>query len=380
MFGLSNCSTVRRLPRLCQPDYPTQLGESGVPGPVIDCGIHHSFTSSAELLSYLPKRWQSYVGDNQIVPSVPYQRSGGEYVRSSFGSIRTGSPGADKELLSEWLDRESGQRALLVHESGRYLAGTPNHYLASALCRAANDWTAERWLDSTGKFRGTILAATQLPSDAAKEIRRWRSDDRMVAVLITHNGLNKPLGHPAYHPIYRAAADVGLPIVIHVGTDVLTETVTTPTAGGEPMLYSEYHALAAQSLMTHLVSLIGQGVFERFPSLRVVLYGAGSSWLPGLMWRFDAMFRAMSREVPWLRRFPSDYAADHVKLTTYPIEQAAGNRLEAVLRAFPALRRMLVFASGFPTWDADTPEAISQFLPAPWVREVLFDNAVGLFR
>jgi len=80
------------------------------------------------------------------------------------------------------------------------------------------------------------------------------------------NGLGKPFGHPVYHPIYAAAAEASLPVAIHLGGDAVPDTLTHPTAGGLPSTYAEFRVVGAQALMTHLVSLIGQGVFELFPT------------------------------------------------------------------------------------------------------------------
>ena len=59
--------------------------------------------------------------------------------------------------------------------------------------------------------------------------------------------------------------------------------------------YAEFHALRAQSVLTHLTSLIVQGILERYPDMRVVLVGAGTTWIPGYLWRIDADFRLLLR-------------------------------------------------------------------------------------
>ena len=33
--------------------------------------------------------------------------------------------------------------------------------------------------------------------------------------------------------------------------------------------------------------MIGQGVFDRFPNVRLVLEGFGIAWLPSLLWSMD---------------------------------------------------------------------------------------------
>ena len=39
--------------------------------------------------------------------------------------------------------------------------------------------------------------------------------------------------------------------------------------------------------MAHIMSMVTEGVFEKFPTLKVVLYEGGIFWLPHIMWRFN---------------------------------------------------------------------------------------------
>src|SRR5947209_2619933 len=81
----------------------------------------------------------------------------------------------------------------------------------------------------------------------------------------------------------------------------------------------------ARSIMAHLVSLLCNGVFERFPDLRVLLTEGGIAWLPGILWRLDTNWRGLRAEVPWLDRKPSEVAREHIRFTTQPLEHTDGN-------------------------------------------------------
>jgi predicted TIM-barrel fold metal-dependent hydrolase len=109
-----------------------------------------------------------------------------------------------------------------------------------------------------------------------------------------------------------------------------------------------------------------------------VLIECGVAWLPAILWRLDADYRALRKETPWLRRLPSEYARDHVRLTTQPLEQPRDPRA-----LWPALEDigasdMLMFASDYPHWDFDDPVTLR--IPAAWRERVLDGNARELYR
>jgi predicted TIM-barrel fold metal-dependent hydrolase len=248
--------------------------------------------------------------------------------------------------------------------------------------RAVNDWSIDRWLSGQDKrLYGLILVQNQLPEEAAREIRRLGANPRMVGVLMGGNGLGKPFGHPLYHPIYKAAHEFGLPVVIHVGADSPVDTLSEATAGGPAFTYAESHLMAPHPMITHAVSLIGQGLFVMMPELKVLLVGAGVTWVQTVMWRFDNEFKALRREVPWLSEQPSQYFLHNLRVSTYPLDgvptPAAWSK---VLGAQPGLEDMICFASGYPNWDADSAAAVAAKLP-PAIHDKLFrENAEKLFR
>ena len=78
-----------------------------------------------------------------------------------------------------------------------------------------------------------------------------------------------------------------------------------------------------------------------------------------------------------LKRLPSEYAREHVRLTTQPLEQP---RQRAAL--WPALEDVgaddiLLFASDYPHWDFDSPTVVA--VPPTWREKVMSGNARTLY-
>ena len=129
--------------------------------------------------------------------------------------------------------------------------------------------------------------------------------------------------------------------------------------------------------MGHLASVIAHGVFERWPTARFVLIECGVAWVPPLLWRLDADYRALRKETPWLKRLPSEYARDHVRVTTQPLEAPRNREALWASLADIGAEEMLMFASDYPHWDFDNPGQLR--LPAEWREAILDANARRLY-
>ena len=129
--------------------------------------------------------------------------------------------------------------------------------------------------------------------------------------------------------------------------------------------------------MAHVASLIAHGVCEKWPTLKFVLVECGVAWLAPILWRLDADYKALRKETPWLKRLPSEYARDHIRLSTQPLEQPKNKEhLWQILEAIDG-RYTLLYASDYPHWDFDDPTQIQ--LPKDWHDDVFDGNARGLY-
>ena len=61
---------------------------------------------------------------------------------------------------------------------------------------------------------------------------------------------------------------------------------------------------------------------------------------------------------PWLKRLPSEYIVEHVRLTTQPIEEPAGRDELAQVLAMMSAERTVMFSSDYPHWDDDDPNRV----------------------
>jgi uncharacterized protein len=346
---------------------------------VIDCDAHNHARLS-DLLPYMPARWRDYletVGLRTLTATVAPLRT----MSSRSDAVPpSGIPGTDvdffrRQLLDEW----SLERAVLNPTTmwGAYVGSSQAEALNDALVCATNDWCAQQWLDADPRFVGALSALIESPGRAVSEIERWAGEPRFVQLLLPLR-LRRPLGHPQYREVLRAAAARDLPVAMHPGPG---ENPGHPMTGtGWPSYYVEVMTNVPAGAVPHVLSLIFEGVFDDLPELKIVMTETGWSWLPALAARADRLYGLMPGEVPSLKRKPSEYIRDHFWFTSQPMEEPGQDRFFAELLEEAGIADHLLFATDYPHWDFDSPTAaVPATLPDVTRRNILADNARRLY-
>ena len=343
---------------------------------LVDCDIHNHLTPEA-VARYLPERWRSYQAQfgRRATPGDFYPKATPMASRTDSWPPGGGPPGSDlpflrKQLLDAW-PIEIGILNTLITVRNQY-----RDYDA-AVATAANACQVAEWLDPEPRLRASLLVPFEDPGLAVAEIGRHAGDPRFVQVLVPSR-TSEPLGRRKYWPMYAAASERGLPIGIHFGG----WSGGHPISGaGWPAYYLEYHTGMNQTFQAHLISLICEGVFEAFPSLKVVFIEGGVAWIPPCLWRLDRCWRQLKAENPNLRRSPSETFREHFWLTTQPIEEppAPGQFLEMV--AHLGMDDRLLFSTDYPHWDFDSPDGSLPSIVGGDLRAKIFGaNARALYK
>jgi uncharacterized protein len=255
----------------------------------------------------------------------------------------------------------------------------PDLDLGSELCHATNRWLKESFLASgryDGRLRGSIRINPEDPDRALEEIGLWSEDPLMVQVAVPLQS-HSPYGHRRYHQIWAAAEKLGLPVAVKA--DEPNGVEYWPTALGYPRSYAEYVAQRSLIYLHHLVSLVAQGVFDRYPGLIVVFVDGGIDLATPIMWRFDKDWRPSHPEIPWVKQLPSHYLRSNVRFCSNGLEgpTQSDRRRDWLLAANAP--DLLLYASRYPFTDGALPETFQCMTEAERSR-ILQRNAAELYK
>lgn len=353
-----------------------QASERGTRSAVIDVDVHEMFRGGIkDLVPYLDEPWRGRVAvtDGWKPPALPYSWPLIGGVAMADAAPSDGAPaGSDYELMrKQLLDKYNIKHAILT---GLFYPTTMQVQpeFATALAHAYNDWLMENWIERDERFLGSVCVAAQEPEAAAREIDRMGAHPRIVQVVlpaIAHD----VLGRSFYHPVFEAAVRNNLTVAFHQG-------LTTATAVGLPPYYIEWHTAISQNWQSQLIGLISHGVFDKYPELRVVLLESGWTWVPSLMWRFDHNYRSLRREVPWVKRMPSEYIRENVRVSTQPMEYPEDPKQLYQMFEMIGSDEFLLFSTDYPHWDFDPPDRVfPSTFPKDVRRKVLYDNAAKFY-
>lgn len=330
----------------------------------IDCDVHPAVPSLDVLLPYMDPFWR----DMLVLRGLDEPNTILYPENSPLSARPDWRPGAGQSLdrlRADALDPFATSIAICNCLYGVQLFHSED--IAAAIARAVNDWVAAEFLDRDPRLRASIVVPMQSPERAVDEIERRASDPRFVQVLLPAM-VDRTLGKRSWWPIYAAAERHNLPIGIHAGSSYHNP----PTPVGWTSYTAEDYAAQSQAFQSQLTSLICEGVFSKYPALKVVLLESGFTWLPAHLWRLDKYWRGVRMEIPWVDRAPSEIVRSNVRLSLQPVD-APPDALPRLLDHMQS-DELLLFSTDYPHWQFDGTDALPPGLPPDLARKIMIDN------
>lgn len=356
-----------------QPSRLAQLTAGGV----IDADLNVVVPHYEALFPYLSEYWREQIRQTGFKGAGETSYPGGMDTTARPGTKPASGPaGSDLALLRQQaLDPWNTQVGILT--CAYAVESIHNPDAAAAMASAVNDWLIAEWLDKEPRLRASIVVPTQQPEMAAREVERIGGHPGFVQVYLPVRA-EAPYGNRRYLPLLEAAVRHNLALGIGFGG----QPPNPPTPSGWPSYYIEEWAGMSSIFQSQLMNLIFEGVFDRLPTLRVALVEGGFTWLPALLWRWDKEWKGLRQQTPWVRRLPSEYVHEHVRLTTQPWDAPADNAQFLQLIDQLGSEELLMFSTDYPHWQYDTPEeALPPLgLPDTLTAKIMRDNARTFYR
>ena len=359
---------------------------------LIDCDVHPSFYDGVnDLVPYLPQAWKhrlglisfasasTYPGSQFMVPkNVMYLNVAGTLREDAVGP--DGSfPAADPVFTAQHLlDQYKIDRAIL---STNQIAGLGD--ARDARPRGDPGVGVQR-LAERALARGRRALPRIDPGRPSEPGRGGAGDRSCRGTARDRPGTSPALEHPDGRASVRPDLRGGPSGTAFRSSSTPNSTdgiyLRSPAlAGGPPTFYIEWHTLLSQVFAANLVSVLCQPVFQKFPTLKLVIAEGGFAWLADVLWRLDRNWKSMRDEVPWVERQPSEYVFERVRFTTQPfVEPERPEHLAAMCDIMHA-EQTLLFSSDYPHWDFDNPVRALEDLPEGIRQRVFVDNALELY-
>ncbi|TDO46403.1 putative TIM-barrel fold metal-dependent hydrolase [Kribbella sp. VKM Ac-2527] len=358
-----------------------KLGTEQVQVRVVDSDVH-PYPRRGELAPFIPGKFRKLfaargegVGNSVFYDPPDYAHASAMRVDSfpADGEFA----GTDPHLTFRQLIMESGSDIAILGPLNS--SGGQTEEETHALAVATNLWQDNCWLDSENnwhqRYRGSIVAAIDAPDLAAREIEQWAGHPYMAQVLI--NAEMRPAwGDPRYNPVWEAATRHNLPVACHLGRGQHNELPMSPVG----FLSYNHDFMVTYSLLAanQVMSLVFDGVFDRFPTLRIVFIEHAYSWILPLMWRMDAIYAARGPE-NGLKRKPSEYVKDHIWFTTQPLDFPEDKLELTNALEWMEADKILLFSSDYPHWTFDEPRWVAKHIPERMRERIMFQNSIDVF-
>jgi predicted TIM-barrel fold metal-dependent hydrolase len=185
---------------------------------------------------------------------------------------------------------------------------------ANALARDVNDELAEAVRAHPSRFGGFATLALKDPDTAAVELERCVTQLGFCGALVdgTTDGLF--LDDPRFLPVFEAAAHLGVPVYLHPALP--PEPVKNAYFSGLPGELGHLLSIAGWGWHAetglHTLRLILSGLFDRFPSLQLIIGHMGE----GLPYALARSSGVLSQAAPHLRQPVAAYFKSNIHLTT----------------------------------------------------------------
>jgi len=277
-------------------------------------------------------------------------------------------------MLDEW-----GVNAGVLFPTLGILWDLADNDLASAYARAYNNWLNDFSAHDRSRMIPIAHLALQDPAEALKELRRCLKLGFKGIFVAPERVNGKRLSDYSLGPIWRECEEAGIPVCLHV---IVRFNRTAPMVSefydpGEFRAVFGFAIGGFAQIVPSMMTMITDGLFDRFPRLKVLCVEAGCGWAPYIMDRMDEKHEHLGWTFPLLMK-PSEYMRRNVWVVAEPEERTISSVMDLMGED------RVLWGSDYPHIDSslEAPRIIRQTaagLTPDRRRRLLGENARALF-
>jgi len=262
---------------------------------------------------------------------------------------------ANAQARLRWLDEQGIAIQNVICLSGiAYTLFMEDAALRRETIAACNGWLA----DTCDAAAGRLLPVTALDYDdldwIVAELSRMRRRGSRIFLIPGYPVNGVPPSHRSWDRVWSAATDLGMAPMLHTGFEHTRIDPGWANVGGDVTLLRQIGGSNRHIAPMMLIdSMVYSGVFERHPTLTLLLAELGVGWLPFLYREIDDRISPTAELFvgKWtLPLRPSEYLARNVRAT--PLDGGNDRPLPRLLEELPD--DMIVFSSDFPHFEGFT--------------------------
>ena len=293
-------------------------------------------------------------------------------IMAATGMFADGQKGiqrpSDPHLRAKDMDRDGVDAEVIFGILG-VASRVRDHEAANEMLRIYNDWLKGFCSHYPDRQIGLACLPYGDIDAAVKEIHRVAKAG-LRGLELSCSWDMEPMWHPVWEPLWKAVNDVQLPLHFFPAMPASVRESLT----GDLRRKAQFTSVAGfqMNLINIIAAIIGAGVLERYPNLRIGLGESGIGWLPYALDRMDFEYEDRFRDLMKLK--PSEYWRRQCR-ATFQFDRIGAKLVDDIGV------ETLMWGSDYPHPDGVWPESSKyieeQFegLPADVVHKITCENA-----
>ena len=277
-------------------------------------------------------------------------------------------------------DLDGVDAEILYPTLGMTLFAMTDGELQRACFAVYNQWLAEFCSHEPRRLYGIGLISLEDVGTAVRDLEVVTKLGMRGAMIWGSPPPERPYSDRSYDPFWNAAAELELPVSLHIiaGRGSISTSVTKALGDAPSIHPGVWYMSVIHEVQASLAHIVLGGVLERYPKLRIVSAENDVGWLPHFNYRMDHVYDKYGETWEDISERPSYYVRRQVYATFQ--DDPVGPATHEIFGA-----DNYMWASDFPHSDSTFPESRAWIeknfagVPEGVRRKIVHDNAVALY-